>query len=221
MSYGYIYKTTNLVNNRIYIGQKKGQFNSDYYGSGLILKQAFKKEGRNNFRLEIIIYAKDRDRLNELEKYYIIKYRELFGNKIYNITDGGTGGDNFTNHPNKELIREKLRRHSTGKKFGPPSEETKLKMRLAKLGIKQTEETILKRIQSRKENGRSWHTRNSKIKISNSESGKFVSKKTKQKLRIASRKRWDNYGDSEETKLKKRRSQRRRRLRESLELTNV
>jgi len=28
----------------------------------------------------------------------------------YNISEGGCGGDNFTNHPDKEVIREKIRK---------------------------------------------------------------------------------------------------------------
>ena len=42
-NYGYIYKTTNLIENKIYIGQKKGFFHSNYYGSGIYLKSAIKK----------------------------------------------------------------------------------------------------------------------------------------------------------------------------------
>jgi hypothetical protein len=37
MDYGYIYKTTNLLNNRIYIGKHKGEYNPNYFGSGLII----------------------------------------------------------------------------------------------------------------------------------------------------------------------------------------
>ena len=35
--YGYIYKTTNLVNGKIYVGQHKGEFTEDYIGSGTSL----------------------------------------------------------------------------------------------------------------------------------------------------------------------------------------
>jgi len=44
MMYGYIYKTTNLINNWIYIGQKKKiKFDHNYYGSGIHLKNAINK----------------------------------------------------------------------------------------------------------------------------------------------------------------------------------
>ena len=41
--YGYIYITTNLINNKIYIGQHKSKnYDKKYLGSGLLLKRAQK-----------------------------------------------------------------------------------------------------------------------------------------------------------------------------------
>lgn len=42
---GYIYKTTNLINGKIYIGQKRSKkfLKERYLGSGKILKKAIKK----------------------------------------------------------------------------------------------------------------------------------------------------------------------------------
>ncbi len=42
-NYGYVYKTTNMNDKKIYIGQNKGKFKSSYYGSGRYLKSAIKK----------------------------------------------------------------------------------------------------------------------------------------------------------------------------------
>lgn len=48
--YGYVYKTTNLINGRIYIGQHKSNgLDEQYIGSGKILGIALKKYGRRNF----------------------------------------------------------------------------------------------------------------------------------------------------------------------------
>ncbi len=63
-SYGVIYKTINLSNNKEYIGQtiqKGGRFTS-YLGSGLILKQAIKKYGKNMFSKEILEYCSHKNR---------------------------------------------------------------------------------------------------------------------------------------------------------------
>ena len=44
-----IYKTTNLINGKIYIGQSNGK--AKYYlGSGINFKKALKKYGRKNFQ---------------------------------------------------------------------------------------------------------------------------------------------------------------------------
>lgn len=51
--YGYIYKTTNLINNKIYIGQhkvKEEKIDNSYYGSGKLIIQAIKKYGKENFK---------------------------------------------------------------------------------------------------------------------------------------------------------------------------
>ena len=44
-----IYKTTNLVNKKIYIGQDSKN-NPEYLGSGAIVKKAIKKYGKENFK---------------------------------------------------------------------------------------------------------------------------------------------------------------------------
>lgn len=93
MYYGYIYKTINLINKKIYIGRRKGNFTPNYLGSGKHLKHAVKKYREINFKSKLIKYAKNIVELYKLEKEYIQKYRTKFGrNNIYNITDGGDDG---------------------------------------------------------------------------------------------------------------------------------
>lgn len=54
--YGYIYKTTNLVNGKIYVGQHKAAIfePNNYMGSGKILHSAIQKYGIDAFRQELI-----------------------------------------------------------------------------------------------------------------------------------------------------------------------
>lgn len=59
--YGYIYKTTNLINGKIYVGQHKGKFDRGYVGSGKILKLALTKYGKQNFLTELIDIGWDKD----------------------------------------------------------------------------------------------------------------------------------------------------------------
>ena len=53
-----IYKTTNLVNGKIYIGQDSNN-NPNYLGSGKLLKYAISKYGIENFKLSIAVPEQD------------------------------------------------------------------------------------------------------------------------------------------------------------------
>ena len=57
-----IYKTTNLINGKIYIGQDL-ENNPNYFGSGLIFKKAILKYGKNNFKKEILEYCFNKQEL--------------------------------------------------------------------------------------------------------------------------------------------------------------
>ena len=74
--YGYIYKTTNLVNGKIYIGQKKSTIflGEKYLGSGIELVNAIKKYGKENFKVELIEELPTKKKLDEREIYWIDKY---------------------------------------------------------------------------------------------------------------------------------------------------
>jgi len=157
MNFGYIYKTTNLVNNKIYIGMKSGNFNSNYYGSGIYFKSALKKYGKDNFILEVLIYANNKDELCKLEKQYIKECREKFGKEnLYNITDGGEGNNYWlgkkrpdmigNSNPSKKLdVREKISKKLKGRistfKGKHHTEESKEKSRLSHLGKIMSEES--------------------------------------------------------------------------------
>jgi len=85
-----IYKTTNLINGKIYIGKAIDK-SSGYLGSGKILKVAIKKYGRENFHKEIIDLAGDLDEHREKEIFWIDFYKSRDPKIGYNITKGGEG----------------------------------------------------------------------------------------------------------------------------------
>lgn len=99
----YIYKTTNQINGKIYIGKCKKPANEtlDYLGSGILLKKAIEKYGIENFKKEILDYASDLNSLNKKEIVWI-KYTSSCDRNIgYNISKGGDGG--FINPVSKEV----------------------------------------------------------------------------------------------------------------------
>lgn len=104
--YGYIYKTTNIVNGKIYIGQhvaKKFE-PTKYFGSGTLLRAAIKKYSRENFKVDLleIINTNQKD-LDEKEIYYIALYNSTDLNIGYNLDLGGSGGG-----APSEIVRKKL-----------------------------------------------------------------------------------------------------------------
>lgn len=94
--YGYIYKTTNLINEQIYIGQKKSSIflENKYLGSGKYLKCALNKYGKENFKVELLEWCSDKVILNEREIYWINYYKSN-NYKMYNISKGGDGGNTY------------------------------------------------------------------------------------------------------------------------------
>jgi group I intron endonuclease len=120
-----IYKTTNLINGKFYIGKDKHN-DPKYFGSGKILKQSIKKYGIDNFIKEIIEECYDEQHWLEREIYWISYYNSK--NDGYNIALGGNGGDTISNNPNKELIGK---RHSEKMK-DPSVNKNKAKGRIIK-----------------------------------------------------------------------------------------
>ncbi|WP_425411978.1 hypothetical protein [Lysinibacillus contaminans] len=70
-AYGFIYETINKINGKKYIGKCiYDRINNweNYLGSGVYLKRAIKKYGKENFEKKIICIAYSDDELNQLEE---------------------------------------------------------------------------------------------------------------------------------------------------------
>jgi hypothetical protein len=109
-----IYKITNLINNKIYIG-KDTTSDPKYFGSGLLIKRAFKKYGSENFIKEVIDISDDYNELSKKEIYWISFYNSTDRKIGYNISSGGDGGNTLSNHPDLEIIKEKISKNSPKK----------------------------------------------------------------------------------------------------------
>jgi len=156
-----IYKTTNLINRKIYVGKASGKnIDNNYLGSGLLITAAIKKYGEENFIRIIIDKSENRTELNLKERFWIRFFDSTNHDIGYNITEGGDGGPimlgrknlgasaaakkrcganhpSYGKHPSQETI-EKLRAVRKGESnpfFGKKhSSESLEKMRLAKIG---------------------------------------------------------------------------------------
>lgn len=131
-----IYRVTNCINGKTYIGQHRyEELDDDYMGSGVLLHKAYKKYGIENFKKEIICKnVQYKETIDDMEKFYIKKERELNPFGCYNIADGGEG---FTGHHSEESrkkVSETLKGRPAWNKGKHHSEETKKKIGLKSKG---------------------------------------------------------------------------------------
>lgn len=142
-----VYKITNKVTNKIYIGitnQGSGaRYRHHWYESRIgepsPIHRSMAKYGEDNFTLEIIDFADTYDELKEKEKYWIKQYNSTDKSIGYNLTEGGDG---TFGRKHSEETKEKIRQKALGRKA---SEETKKKMsetRLGKCSDKQREHLL-------------------------------------------------------------------------------
>lgn len=110
-----IYKTTNLINGKWYIG-KDSKNNSRYLGNGILLRKAINKYGKDNFIKEILEYLSKNCSLEDLSKAEI-KWIKITGAgldpKSYNLTFGGDGGNNTPETISKMAAINKINAKNT------------------------------------------------------------------------------------------------------------
>lgn len=87
-----IYKTTNIVNGKIYIGKHTtDKIEDGYLGSGVILKQAIDKHGRANFKREVLHKFENESDAYAMEAK-LVDSNAVENPNCYNIKVGGEGG---------------------------------------------------------------------------------------------------------------------------------
>ena len=162
-----IYKLTNKINNKVYIGQSKRlkvrlrehkscEVKSDERGSQSVIRRAIKKYGFCNFEFEILLHCEEGSYMNDMETK-LINFYDCLVPKGYNVKDGGN--NIYMSEEGKKRISEKAKNRII-------SEEHKKKV---SEGLKKFY----------RENGRSeeW-TKN----LSKSQKGKVKSQQQKDKL---------------------------------------
>lgn len=155
-----VYKITNLLNHKIYIGQtaqplgKRRQDHIKYAfrrNSQQAIHRAMRKHGIDHFLFEILLYCFSKDHMDQQEIEIIRLLNSKSKHIGYNMTDGGEGTLG-------RIIRE----------------ETRDKIRLANLGKKQSEQQRAKY---------------NRVGPNNPNYGKTVSEATRSKMSIIAKSR--------------------------------
>ena len=131
-----VYKITNTVNGKSYIGITTKSINARWrshlvqmrLGNERTLYKAMRKYGHDKFTVQQIDSAVSIDVLGELERRYIFHFNS-FGSGGYNMCAGGAGplGMSHTEEAKRKMSEASKRRP-------PDSPETREKKRLAMLG---------------------------------------------------------------------------------------
>ena len=181
--YGIVYKATNKINGKMYIGQTVGSLDariSRHISDALLERydmyfhNAVRKHGKENFDWKIIAECNSLEELNKAEIEMIEKYN-TFGNG-YNLTKGGEGSSGFKH---SEETKQKLSEINSGENnpnYGKRrSEETRRKISDSNKG----------KNDFRGKNNPMYgkhHSEETKRKISEAEKGKQISKEARKKM---------------------------------------
>lgn len=137
--YYYIYKITNLITKKIYIGQRCSDISPEkdfrYLGSGVVIGRSKKKHGIENFKKEIIEICEIAE-LDSKEVFWIKEFDSMNQKVGYNLCEGGNGPKGYKH--SLESI-EANRKRNIGRKL---SLETIEKIRVGNTGKLLSKENI-------------------------------------------------------------------------------
>lgn len=149
--YHYVYRITNKINGRYYIGMRStdNEDDSSYMGSGKRIGYEKKKHGIENFTKEIIEFLPSRKEAGEKEKE-LVNEETLKDSLCLNLKKGGeyspgTYGKKYSEESRKKMsewertpeMRKRMAKAATGRKM---TDDDKQKMSQSRLGRKWTEE---------------------------------------------------------------------------------
>ncbi len=98
--YYLVYKITNLLNNKYYIGTHVTKnFNDSYFGSGKLLLKAIDKYGIDNFSKDILHFCKNEKQMFKIENEFVSP-KVIADKNCYNLRIGGDGGWSYINKNN-------------------------------------------------------------------------------------------------------------------------
>ena len=130
----FVYITRNKINNKMYVGITNGN-DKDYLGSGIRLKNAVKKYGKENFENSILEECESVELLEQRERFWISFFDSV--NKGYNISTGGS----YRKYIDTSLLSESIN------EFWKDNDIAKLKMSKTIFGKKRKDADNYKRIE--------------------------------------------------------------------------
>jgi group I intron endonuclease len=203
---GFIYKITNIVSGKCYIGETREENPENRWkkhiqtinrNSGCpALKDAIKKYGIDKFKFEVLIICFDEDRFI-YEKEYIAKYKSQVPNG-YNILPGGEGGGFLGKKHSPESIQKMVESLKRFRENNPNHFETyreKHRESMSKVDISsilKNSEKFKKAVEEGRIGGRSHKDGN-------------ISDETKQKIRNGVLKYYDENKDTRKVNIEKHR----------------
>lgn len=113
-----IYRITNTINNKIYVGKHKTKkLDDNYMGSGKHLKNSISKYGIDNFKKEIMFVFDTEEEMNEKEAE-IVNIEFVLREDTYNICIGGQGGWSYVNNTNIPKFKGKKHNEHSKTRMG-------------------------------------------------------------------------------------------------------
>jgi len=124
-----IYKITNLLDGKIYIGKHQTKdLNDGYMGSGKHLKRAIFKYGIENFKKEILFQFDNETDMNTKEAELVTE-EFCLSEDTYNLCPGGKGGWGYINQHGLNPVNDGSERHRQRMRKAALNTNQKLKKR--------------------------------------------------------------------------------------------
>ena len=111
---GYVYRIFIPASGQFYIGQRRGEFDKNYWGSGTRLLRWIKKYGNKGLIRDVLGFKETQKELDDFEVYEIAVHRQ-FGFDLLNILNGGMAGP--AGHKLPSWLIDKMKRAKLGKVY--------------------------------------------------------------------------------------------------------